>query len=443
MNLGIRKTRLVGAIFFSVFWIMAVYPFIIQQSISYDFFMSIRSYIDLIIDFFVIVLGLTLLRNRSDIIIFGSFIILTAISTIFVNGLSVAYWINGMRYYAALLFMRPIFNYYFRNPKRKKKFIYRMDRILYFFLWLQVPCMIYQCALYGAFDRVGGSIGQMMSGLITSLIYMISFYLMLRRWNHNLSYIQNILKNWILIFLLFPSFLNETKVAFVFIFLYFFFLIPIDRKFIIRLIVISPLIVLILLGCGYLYLYFVDTRGDNVFSIEYIEEYIMGNDGTMDYVEYLVDEGIEEFEDESDDLFRGAKFAAIPMVFNGDIKALMLGMGVGQFKGGNSMEKTKFAKEFGWLTVGTTMMGMVWFIDMGWMGIIWLLCVFSVLFGFFRKCHRNYQLQAFLVLTLILESVYVAAFMHLLFSIIFIYLGYISCRWDDVEEVPLIRSNDK
>jgi hypothetical protein len=57
-------------------------------------------------------------------------------------------------------------------------------------------------------------------------------------------------------------------VAFVFLAMYFFFLVPIDRKFIKRMIYVVPTIFIVLIGAGYVYLSFVDTKGADIFSKE-------------------------------------------------------------------------------------------------------------------------------------------------------------------------------
>ena len=90
--------------------------------------------------------------------------------------------------------------------------------------------------------------GGWFSGILSFSIYYASFYLLNKRIDRN-NIMRSLYKNWTLIFLLFPTFLNETKISFALIIAYFILLLPIDRKYIIRITFLSPLII-ILVGVG-------------------------------------------------------------------------------------------------------------------------------------------------------------------------------------------------
>ena len=215
--------------------------------------------------------------------------------------------------------------------------------------------------------------------------------------------------------------------------MYFFFLIPMDRRFIIRMLVAGPLVAILLSGALWAYATLVDksVAGD-VFDIEYLDYYFNGDESTLNIVERLVDRDLDDIED--DDIYRGLKFAAIGWIADSSPHAKWIGFGVGQFKGGSAMDKSGFAKENNWLVRGTTPMGLVWFTELGWIGIGWIIGFVIYLFRLYRKCSRNYQLQAFLLITLAIESFYISVFLSIVFSIIFIYMSFVSSRWSELED---------
>ena len=427
MNLVVDKANMVSKIFFGVFWITAVIPFIGQEFIPgiYD---SVSPLIFAFIDFVLILLGLWLIRSKADWIVLLSLLLITFLSTCVFNKLPILQYLNGLRLYIGFVFVLPIIRYFFSTPEIKQEFIKKMDKALYLFLWIQVPCMSYQCYLYGAFDKVGGSLGWMMSGVITTLIYLISFYLMLKRWDKNKSYLKNISDNWILIFLLFPSYLNETKIAFVFLAMYFFFLVPIDRKFIKRMVYVLPLICAMLIGASYVYLSLVNTNGDDIFSKEYIEIYLSGDDELVELVEYVMDNNIEEVEET--DFARGLKFAVLPLILKREPHASLIGYGVGLYKGGTMVEKSEFSKQYNWLLQGTIMQAFLFMIELGWIGLIWYIFFWLLCFKC-SKLQRNKQLQLYLILTIIIISLYSCNFIIVPFYLIFMFLAYISGEWNE------------
>lgn len=430
MNLVVSKSKLVSGILLSVFWIIGTFAFV-GQEFALSAYESLSPIIFALGDFVLILLGLWIIRNRTDIIILTSFITIAFVSTCIFNEMSLLQFLNGMRIYIGFIFVIPVIRYLFEEESRRRAFIKRMDKSLYIFLWLQVPTMIFQCYLYGAFDKVGGTLGWMNSGVITTLIYMISFYLMLKRWDKEKSYLQNLKKNWILIFLLFPSYLNETKIAFVFLAMYFFFLIPMDRKFVKRMLFVIPLMIVMLFGAAYLYVNLVDTNGQNIFSKEYIEIYMNGDDELVELVEYIVDNDVTEVEE--GDYARGLKFAVLPLILKRSPHATAIGYGTGLYKGGKYFEKTEFSKHYNWLLQGTIMQAFLWLVELGWIGFIWYVVFWLIYFRFFRRCHRNAQLQFYLFLTVVLISLYSCNFCLVPFYIIFMYMMFLSSRWNYID----------
>ena len=435
MAVAIEKSRLVSKIFFGVFWIAAITPFFGQEFLP-SVYEKLSSPLFALIDLVLILLGAWVIRSKKDWFILLSLVLITFISTYILNDISILQYVNGMRLYIGFIFMIPIVRYFFAEPERKQRFIEKFDKALYIFLWIQVPCMSYQCFLYGAFDKVGGSLGWMMSGVITTLIYLVSFYLMLRRWNKDKSYFQNLKDNWILVFLLFPSYLNETKVAFVFLAMYFFFLVPIDRKFIKRMVYVVPTIFIVLIGAGYVYLSFVDTKGADIFSKEYLEIYLTGDDELVELVEYIMDNNIEEVDEV--DFARGLKFAVLPLILKREPHATAFGYGVGMYKGGTMFEKSKFAKQYNGLLQGTIMQAFLFMIELGWVGLGWYVLFWILNFRVQNKEYRNKQLQLYMLLTIIVISIYSCNFIIVPFYMIFMFLTYYSCHWNENSQEEVI-----
>lgn len=418
----------------ALLWIFAaasVLPFCIQE-ISESSWKTLGPLLSVACDGMLALVGLLTLRKRVDVLLAASLVALTAVSTILVNGGSMMQWLNGLRYYFPLIFIVPILRYVASSKIGAAALRQRMDLALFIFLALQTPCILEQLIRYGAGDHGGGSLGDRMSGIVSTIIYLTSFYLMLRRWDPARSYIANIGRNWVLVALLLPSFLNETKVSFVLLPMYFFFLIPGGRQYMRTLLWIVPTTAALLATAGWLYLNTADTHGDDVFSAEYLEFYMMGDESSLNQMELLYEQQAEEDEAEENngDMVRGLKFAALPLVMSDKPWGAWIGYGVGQFKGGTVMKKTRFARDYEWLVKGTQMMGMVWFVELGWAGVAWVLVWTAVLFRWFvRGASRQGRLQWLLTLTLLLMSVYTSCFMNVPFAIVFVYLAFESGRW--------------
>ncbi len=421
-----NKTKIVVWMLLGIFWIMSTYNFILQETMP-ALHAKVASYFLLFGDVSIACLGLWLMRDKYDIIFFSSFILITFVSAR-INGNSLIFWANGLRHYTAFLFVLPIIRYLLATKPRLKYFIAVFDKNLYAFLWLQVPCMIYQCILYGAYDNVGGSLGWMMSPVISTLIYIISFYFLIKKWDFNLNLTQNLKNNWILIFLLFPSYLNETKISFIFLALYFLLMIPMYKQFARMVIVVIPIIAVALTAVGYLYMSIVDTHGDDVFSREYIEYYLYGDDDAQEYImEYFLER--EEVDYDEGDIARGIKFLILPTLMDED-NSWLLGHGIGQFKGGTQLEQSKFAKHYDWLLQGTVMHGFQWLIETGIIGCIWIVCYYLYLFRIFTKRRkRELRIQWYVGIITILLIPYANNFLFIPFSIIYTYIVFLSAHW--------------
>lgn len=428
----IRKSTLISRLLFVVFWIVSVTPFLIQETIHIpnSIFINISLYLA---EAVVIALGCWVLRDKTDIAIIVIFTLYAFISTCIVNNESFFFFLNGLRTYIGFLFVIPIIRYFFDNPERREKFVTKVDKTLYLFLWVQVPAMLLQCLRYGAYDNVGGTLGWNMSGVISTLIYLCSFYLMLRRWDYTRSFAENIVANKVLLFLLLPSYLNETKVSFIFLLFYFILLNPIDKKFIKRLTWILPLVLVALAGALYLYYALVDNN-DEITTEDYATVYLIGNDDALEGIERIMDEGLEP--DElfmGKDVTRGIKFFLTPPILRRSDFGTYTGYGVGQCKNVTSDNKNAFTKEYEWILRGTMMQGFITWIELGAIGLALYFFYWLIILRLFKKCPgRNKQLQWYLGLTILIFTLYNNPYYIPSFYIIFSFLLFASSRWNEL-----------
>ena len=414
------------------FWFLGVYPFLIQLD-SYQLFLNVDGNVTIFFEGCYIALGLLLLRNRWDKAVVYGFIAIAFISTVLVNGLPVKEWLNGLRFYAPMVFLLPVVRYAFATRPRREFFMELMDRSLYVFLWLQVPCMLYQLIVYGGWDYGGGSLGFYQSGLISELIYVISFYLMLRRWDYSKNYFRNLVNNWILLFLLFPSFLNETKVSLVYIVFYFLLLVPVNRKFVKSMLITLPLLCFMIWLFNYFYMsvYGSRTESGEILTMEYFDYYVIGDEASFDIME-LAYENADDSEDT--DFQRGLKWVALPWLMDDHgAESWIWGNGTGILKGHSNDDPSEFAIPYGWLFQGTIMTLYMLILEIGIVGVVWFVFTYVVLFRKAAGRRRQKQLVLYLIGLLITVIVYNTSMNYFFFTLVFYYLAYVSLYWEDAK----------
>ncbi len=405
------------------FWVSMTFGFVSEEILP--FLQGLKPTVRLLVDAVVLVLGLTLIENRRDKIIAWTFLAMAVVSSLIINRLGFVNTFNGARDFFGLVFVIPIFRYFFNHERGGKEFTDFFDRQLYIFLWLQPFCVLEQFFRYGAGDHVGGSLGNFASGLISLLIYFTSFYLMTRRWDDKLSYIKNISDNRVLVILLFPTFLNETKVSFILLLLYFVLLFKLEWRSVRKLLMAVPLILVAMVGLGALYLNVTDQDADELTSLEFYNEYLVGEDP-----EFLIDLAIrvQDGEVETDnmwvtDLPRFTRIVQAPEAVRHSKGGLIFGAGLGHFKGGQTLEKTQFGREYGWLIEGSRTWLFILLIEFGVIGVLW----FAVSFGLMVKDRRddylyskNVRIYAVAIMTIIM--VYTEVVREFNFCAIFLYI---------------------
>lgn len=420
MPLQIQKHQLIAGVFFTLFWVEALTNFFICEMFQ-TFETPAFTLVYLMAEITLPVLALCTLRARRDIIIIAIGLILTFADTVMVNHLPIAAWLNGLRLYVCFLFVVPIIRYFFSTPELREYFVARMDRTLYLVLAIQFPLMSYQCALYGAYDNVGGSFGWSQSGVISTFIYLISFYLMVRRWDYSLSYRENLGRNWVLLFLLIPSFMNETKISFVFFLLYFLLLVPMNRNFGKVMLRISPFILLGVVGSGFLYTKMVGD--DHQVEVSDLNDYVMGTN-KVELVELFFEYDMLEIGES--DMARGLLLSTIPTIMDRE-HIWLTGAGIGQLKGGNGMKSSEFKNRYFWFFQGTVMQLPMILVELGIPGVVLYFLFWLQLMNLFPPGHggRDRRLTWMLSIVLLLVSFYNVPLYNPAFYMPVIYLAFI------------------
>ncbi len=333
----------------------------------------VRSFVFLFADFVFLVLGLYALRSRRDVYIVISFLLILLFSAV-LNRQGIVAIFNGSRDFIGLLLAAPVIRMLLLS-KYSERFERSFDRQLLVFLSLQTVCVTWQFFKYGPGDYVGGSMGEGASGTISVLIYFISFYLMIRRWDCELSYFMNIRKNFLLVFLLYPTFLNETKISLVLFVFYFILLVKIDRDIVLKAMKMFPIIIVLSIASVTVYSYVVDTDAGDVFTEDNMYNYFIGED-----IDYLIDVAmkVQDQEIETDnvwavDIPRISKLVLAPVILDDTGGKIWLGAGVGQFKGASVIGQTSFARKNNWFLQGSRPLLFFIIVQLGVIGLIWLL----------------------------------------------------------------------
>lgn len=405
------KAQLILRILLVALWIRVTFEYVAQMIAP-----AIKPAFPLValaFDTVVVLLGCWTIRHRRDIIIAALFIAATFFSTIIVNGYGLEMYFNGMRDFIGYIFVIPILRYFIDDDDLRDNFTHTVDRHLLIFLIAQAPCLITQYIRWGAGDTGGGTLGDN-SGFITTLIYLISFYLMQRRFDPERPW-HSIRQHYYLILLLLPTLLNETKVSFVFMAMYILLLMPLGRKTFKRTLIAIPVALLAIYAGAVAFVSI--TAGvmgdvDDIFSLDYyMEGYLMSADS--DDTERLVKWLIEE-DDEANvaaglvpDVPRITKMQVLPDLLD-DNTRWAFGRGVGHFKGGTMIAGSDFYIENQWVLVGSIPYIYHLLIQLGGMGVALMTLFFVVNMGMKPRegLRRQHNLQLYLLGLILIIQLY-------------------------------------
>ena len=367
----VSKSELIWRVFIVAFWVRAMWGYTVEVIVPP--LRDLEPMMMLAFDAVMVLLGLITMRRRTDVLYAIAFVAVAFVITCVFNDYSFTFYLNGLRDFIGYIFLVPIFHYFQATPERHDTMRRRFDRHLWVFLIIQAVCVTHQFLVFGAGDHGGGSLGNYNSGVITTLIYLISFHLALPRMRGR-SYLAGLWHNRWLLFLLFPTFLNETKVSFVFLAMYLLLLLPMDRRIFARTLAAIPLVVLFLVMAmiGY-----VKSTGDDVkdiFNPEFYTEKYLLNDESEQYAKFLLEEDNGEIED----IPRFTKLLLIGDMSDEHPGHWLTGFGVGHFKGGTVTDQSEFYKEYYWMLYGTVPYLLHMWVQLGVIGLL-LMVVFFVI----------------------------------------------------------------
>ncbi|MDE7144861.1 MAG: hypothetical protein K2O30_01755, partial [Duncaniella sp.] len=245
--------------------------------------------------------------------------------------------------------------------------------------------------------------------------------------------IHNITNNIGLVVLLYPTFLNETKISLVLVVFYFVMLVKINRQYLLKLAAFLPLIILVGITAVWSYTLVVGHDADEVFSEDNMYEYLVGED-----IEELVELAIlvQDEEIETDNLWvmdipRISKLAMVPVALEETGGKLWLGAGVGQFKGASVLSKTKFASKYTWLLQGSRPFLFFIIIQLGVIGLVWTIANFISILQTKNVDWFSWNMRLYMYLLVLMSMLYNDSFRLFQYCFILFYVVMIGLASHD------------
>lgn len=423
----IEKYKAYTVPLFTALWIVFCWGFVEDELIPA--FVPLRPYVMMLCDAVFLGLGFISIKTRGQIWIILSVAVLTILSA-FVNHIGMVMTLNGVREFIGLLFVVPII-YRMLTSKHRERFVKSLDKQLFIFLALQTICIPWQFIKYGLSDHGGGTLGNMHSGDVSTLMYAISFYLMTKRWDEGKSYLENIKSNMVLVLLLLPTFFNETKISLVYIMLYSVLLMRVNRRFILKIVVMSPLFLVVILGAYSLYMSVAGQWSNGVFSEEGLEVYFFDSEELDLRIEVaeMAQEGYIVMDDDwVADLPRFAKIGLLPGVLKHTPGGMTLGAGVGQLKGTKVMDMPPFAKEYQWLLIGSRPTLFFILVQLGWLGLIWLIADFGYILSFPISVPKDLNVKLYVAAVFCCNLAYIDCYRNVAVCMVLFYMAMIGLQ---------------
>lgn len=392
------NSKLIRKLFFAIIYVYAYYNFFAEFILPG--LIGTRSILFLALDAIFLMLGLVTIKSFTDKIYFSLFITLTIASQLYNQLNDPILYLNGFRDFIPV-FCAPFIIKYLLD-KQGETIIIKFNRFLKLFLLIQIPVAILQYKQYGPGDMVGGTLGEGASGTITLLIYIATFYLFKYE---NISLSLKDLKKLIFIFACWiPTFINETKVSFLLLPLFFIFQLQLNRDQIIK----SIALILVLLPLMFFTLQQIYSTNDRynkvTFDQKYLTNYLFGQERGAEYK----------------DLPRFLRLELGLKALSEEKYSLYLGKGLGQFKGGTTLDKTEFALRHSDIMSGSIIYIFFVLIQLGILGFILL---FTYIFAyFFTSFTYDKSTMIFYFIITIIAINYGTALRNAIFAIILYFI---------------------
>ena len=179
----------------------------------------------------------------------------------------------------------------------------------------------------------------------------------------------------------------------------------IDRRFIFRLLMSVPLVIALFSLMSYLYLTVTNANSDT-FNEELFVDYFVGSD-----MDALVDMAVAAQYDGTEfenivDLPRFGRFLLLPEIFDSCEGGYVLGAGIGQFKGGSVLETTELSSSFQWLLSGSVITIFFIVVQLGIVGLVWIVCTIISLLLTPDKQIRGNSIFAYMAVLFVLTFIY-------------------------------------
>lgn len=244
------------------------------------------------------------------------------------------------------------------------------------------------------------------------------------------NYISSLIQNKWLIILLFPTMLNETKISFIFIVMYFVLLLPINRQSIAKLILMSPILGGLMILVFNLYMSTTNSQFD-ITSEDFLEAYFYAEetDDIVNWVTVLHENEEELAMDGTNDIPRFTKYIMIPDLTDHYTGHSITGFGVGQFKGGTMIESSKFFKENEYLLRGSIPYGFHAYIQIGYFAILFFIWLWFRLGSLKTTKNSEKGIIIFIIITTVIILLYNDFFRFGPLCIAFFYIYTQALRW--------------
>jgi hypothetical protein len=303
-----------------------------------------------------------LYRNRTfyGVRLVGVFALGAVISIVYgLDNLGLVGQLNGIRL-PFVFFSVLILTYDFMRSPRRGQFVFWFTGFLIVFAIAQFPASLQQNLKYGAGDEVGGTYGTTGgSGYVSQGLFLIVFYLLARYGSRDEGRTFRISYVVLLLLLLVPCVLNETKISFI-LFAGMMTLLLVEAR-------VPRLIAFVVLGVGGLFgLYTLYNELIGKFDI-FLDQKVLEK--------YLFHDSTRNI-----DIPRFQKILLMMDVLQKDILSMFVGLGYGLFSGGKVLDTNRLSRSLSYFGGSRGLIVVVWLQG----GLIALASFAGVLYGYLK-----------------------------------------------------------
>jgi len=378
MKVMFKYKKLLTFIIFYYFFIGVISENLIE-------FNSILKSISFIIDVFVVLFALSVLKkiktNESSFKMGYLFFLIISSFTFILNypNISLLSHLNGLREFLFFISSLVLFSFVFENSNAIV-IIQWMRKIILIISILQIPISLIQFSVHGANDYVGGSFGRGGSGILTITIFYFVAFLIYSDYFLLVKKGKNKILFYFLLFI--PIAFNETKISYILLPIFLFYLLFLYRK-INNSFVILIISIILLISFNAIYSELKDSNNAflEIFTENYLTDYLISTD--------VYRKDISRFT---------RLYLSYEFLNNNSITHLLFGMGYGIGRGGTLINIESNVGYFSYLIEGSRVL--LQFLAM--QGGIFLVAIY-LYFNFYyvyevlkKKIKFNYAIMYFI-----------------------------------------------